>query len=241
MMSAVIAPTAPALELPQLISRYVERNLPEQSWSPKIVRIRQRGEMQLQPGRGARRFSAVEDHAVTEIAFTWQARFQLGPFVFLQVVDRYERGEGSLEGRWLGLSQFVGQSGPETSVNQALRYLLELPWVPHAMRQNGQLEWRELDERSVEVATWVGTQRAAVTLEFDAHGYIIGSRCHPNPSPQGKAAVPRPWGAHYSAYETFSGVRIPTRGEVRWQSPDGSNPYLRGTITSVQLDPGPTT
>jgi hypothetical protein len=58
------------------------------------------------------------------------------------------------------------QAGAETSFGEALRYLAELPWVPHAMTANPQLEWRHLDEGTVEVAAEVGSERAAVRLAF---------------------------------------------------------------------------
>jgi len=43
-----------------------------------------------------------------------------------------------------------------------MRYLAELPWVPQAMAVNRQLEWRELDRQTVEVATRVEPTRVAV-------------------------------------------------------------------------------
>ena len=36
-------------------------------------------------------------------------------------------------------------------------------------------------------------------------------------------------------YEAFDGVRVPTRGEVRWELPEGPFTNWRGTTTSVEL------
>ena len=200
-----------------------------------MVRVRQRGEMQLEPETRPRRTSAVQDYAVDEVAFTWRARLRSGPFQLLRVVDRYIDGKASLQGRSLGLLRLDGESSPDTSVAQALLYLAELPWVPQAMRDNRRLEWGQVDHRSVEVATRVGSQRAVVRLEFDPAGDIIASRSRAPWSDEERAPVPRPWGADFWAYEAIGGVRVPTRGEMRWQLPDGSFTHWRATITSLEV------
>lgn len=58
---------------------------------------------------------------------------------------------------------------------EAIRYLAELPWVPQAFVGNAQLEWRELDDATVEVGTVVASSRVAVRLHFDAAGDIIAA------------------------------------------------------------------
>jgi hypothetical protein len=59
-------------------------------------------------------------------------------------------------------------------------YLAEIAWVPHAILANPQLAWRELDRRTVEVATDVGA-RVAVRLVFNERGEI--ARPHVGRSP----------------------------------------------------------
>ena len=56
------------------------------------------------------------------------------------------------------------QSGSEVAAGEALRYLAELPWVPWAMEHNAELEWRKLDDRSVEVAARPGRPLVAPRL-----------------------------------------------------------------------------
>jgi hypothetical protein len=226
-----------AAALPRLVRAYVERALPPHAPTPETVRVTQAGEMWLKPGGGARPFTAVQDYAVRDVAFSWRASFPLAPLLSLRVLDRYTTGVGALEGRVLGLVPVMRQSGPETSLGEALRYLAELVWMPQAMGANSQLEWRELDERSVEVATRSAPARAAVTLQFDAAGDVASARCEDRPYRQGTSFVPRPWAGTFSEYGTLGGVRLPTRGEVRWELPEGPFTYWRGTITSLELDP----
>jgi hypothetical protein len=189
--------------------------------------------MWLKPGSRAKRFTATEVFAVDRIAFSWQARFPLlGPLA-MKVVDGYADGEGELVVRLLGLP-IQRQRGPETSIGEALRYLAELPWVPHAIAHNRELEWRQLDERSVEVATQLGPERLRVLTEFDTRGDIVRTAAT-RPRLDGKNWVPTPWAGEFGDYKVLSGIRIPTSAEVYWELPVGRYVYWRGRVTSAEL------
>jgi hypothetical protein len=111
--------------------------------------------MWQKPGGRALRFTASQRFAVDRVAFSWRARFHvLGPLA-LEVVDDYDLGEGKLEVRVLGLPVLPvrRQRGRETVIAEALRYLAELAWAPHAIATNPELDWRELEDGKAEVAT----------------------------------------------------------------------------------------
>jgi hypothetical protein len=156
--------------LPAPVRDYVERVLPDGVGSGQTVRVEQAGAMVLKPGGGARRFTATEEFAVDRVAFAWRARLPIGP-LSLRVVDSYDAGDGRLEVRLLGLP-LQRKRGPELAEGEAYRYLAEIPWAPQAIIANPQLEWRQLENRSVEVATRVRGRRLAVRLRFNDAGEI---------------------------------------------------------------------
>ena len=220
--------------LPLPVRRYVERAVSAAPTLPRLVRITQVGEMRQQPGGRWLRFSAVQELAVEEVAFDWRARFPIVPLVSLRVVDRYAAGEGLLQARLWGLIPVMSGRGQHTNEGEAIRYLSELAWVPHAMLANRGLEWRELDERTVEVATRVGPARVAVRLEFDAAGDIVSASTGERPRLAGKKIVPTPWGGVFSEYAVLGGIRVPTRAEVSWELADGPFTYWHGRVTSLE-------
>jgi hypothetical protein len=224
-------------EVPVLARRYLDRALPGGASVPRRLRIGQEGTMRLKPGGRPLRFTAVEEFAVEEVAFSWRARFPILPLVYLRVVDGYAAGAGHLEARLFGLVPVMRARGKEISEGEAYRYLAELPWVPHAILANRRLEWRELDAHAVEVATRVGAARPAVKVEFDAAGDIVGTRCDARPYREGRTSASRPWAGTFGDYAVIGGVRIPTRAEVRWELPDGAFTYWRGTVTSLEIEP----
>ncbi|MGH2580292.1 MAG: DUF6544 family protein, partial [Actinomycetota bacterium] len=152
-------------------------------------------------------FTAVEEFAVEEVAFSRRARFPVLPLVSMRVLDGYVAGEGRLEARLFGVS-FMRVGGPETAEGEAIRYLSELPWVPHAMVANRALEWADVDARTVEVATKVGSGRVAFRFEFDPSGNIIGGSAERRT--EGRKIVRRPWAGIFGEYAVVGGVRIPT-------------------------------
>lgn len=189
--------------------------------------------MWRKPGARPLRFEASEEFSVATVTFVWRARFPvLGPLA-LEVVDELAESHGRLRVRMLGIP-LQTQTGPETALGQAMRYLAELAWAPHAVAVNAALEWRETGERTVEVATSVGRDRATVHWEFDQAGDIVratGMR----PLAVGKDFVATPWGGDFSNYASFAGTRIPASADVWWDLPEGRFVYWRGRVTAVEL------
>lgn len=218
--------------LPELVRRYAERAVPGERQPGATVRVEQVGKMVLKPSAEPRRFSAIEDFAIDRVAFAWRARFPLAGPVGLRVTDSYDGQHGLLEVRVLGVP-LQRKHGAKLAQGEAFRYLAEIAWVPHAILANSQLAWRELDSRTVEVATDAGGARIAVRLLFNDRGEIERTTAE-RPRLEAGGAV-SPWIGEYSDYQEVGGVRVPTRGEVRWDLPEGPFSYWRGRVTSLEL------
>jgi hypothetical protein len=224
-------------QLPQLVRDYLARSLPPNAAAPRKVRVRQTGEMWKKPGARPMPFTATEDFAVDRVAFSWRARFRIAGPIAMTVVDEYADGDGQLRVSLLGIP-LQTQRGPETTIGEAMRYLAELAWAPHAIAVNQQLAWQQLDERTVEVACEVSAATAAVRWEFNQAGDLAratGMR----PFPLGKTFVPRQWGGDFGDYASFAGTRLPSVGEAWWELPEGRFVYWRGRITALELIEAP--
>lgn len=222
-----------AAELPPIVQGYLERVFAGDPRSTGVVRIGQLGEMVLRPGAAARSFSAVEEFAIDRVAFAWRARFPIAGPLALRVTDSYDGKDGLLDVRLLGLP-VQRKRGPELAQGEAMRYLAELAWAPQAILGNPQLGWRELDDRTAEVATTVNGDRIAVRLVFNER-WEIERTVAERPRFEADGAL-TPWVGTYGHYEELGGVRVPTRGEVRWELADGPFTYWRGTV--ISLEPG---
>ena len=221
-------------ELPRALEPYLERALPDLENVPRRVRIRQDGQMWLKPGARPKHFTAVQEYGVDQVAFVWRARFKIAGFATLRVVDRFRRGQGSLEARLFGSIPLTSEKGPAVSEGQAFRYLGELPWVPQAFLANHEIEFKELDARHVEAATDAGGTRVALTIELSEDGDVTGVSAEARPRLEDKGK-PTPWSGSFADYAELSGVRLPTKAEVRWDLPEGPFTYWSGEITGLDL------
>jgi hypothetical protein len=223
--------TPPRGPLPDLVRRYVERVLPDNGPIPRFARITQHGEMWRRPGAKPRRFSAIEEFHTDEVAFSWHARFPIGPLLVARIDDGYRDGVGWMRGSIVRIP-FLDTSDEGVTFGEAQRYLAEIPWVPHAVLANRNLYWTQIDARRVALSTFVGARRAVAVLEFDALADIV--RVHVDARPRA-GDVPRPWTGYFTDYASFGGVRIPRTAEVRWELPKGPFTYWRGQVTAFDL------
>jgi hypothetical protein len=218
--------------LPDQIARHLSQVLPDSGPTPARVQVMQTGEMIRRPGDRPLSFAAVQEYAVESVEFEWRAAFGPNRLVRLAVVDRYREGEGLLTAKVWGLVPVVRSSGPETDRGEAMRYLAELPWVPHAIASNPELTWRELGDGSVEVSTRVANTIVSVELSLDEQG-LIRSASAMRPRLGGGPAIDTPWVGEFGDYVELSGIRVPEWAEVSWDLPEGRFTYWRGEVTSL--------
>jgi len=198
------------------------------------VEITQRGQMWMKPGARPRSFTAVQRLAVDRVAFSWGARFPLLGPLELRVVDDYDAGRGALTISIFGLP-VRRQQGPETIRGEALRYLAELPLVPPALMRNGDLEFREIDQRRIEVATNVLGERLAVTLELDESGNMIRASTTMRELERDGGWRATPWGGEFRDYTQIGPLLLPAEAEAHWGLDTGRYVYWRGRITEAAL------
>ena len=125
---------------------------------------------------------------------------------------------------------FMNLSGQ--AVGEAMRYLAELPWVPDAILENGALIWNQIEAQRVRVSLG----EVAVEFRFDGAGDIVEMTAKDRPvrDPDGESRL-RDWRGRFSEYRWIGGRRIPARGEVGYDYPDGYEPYWRGEINACHL------
>jgi hypothetical protein len=218
------------MELPELVRRYAEAALHDSTSPVRAVRLTQTGEMILKPGGRRLRFDATEELAADSVEFAWRARFPIFGPLSMRVVDSYQPPDGLLEVRVLGVPVRRNR-GPELANGEALRYLAEIPWVPHAIVANHQLRWRSVGDDAVEVSTAVSAEQVAVQLIFSDDQIVRTVAERPRLETGGELTR---WVGEYADYRSFDGIRMPARGQVSWELPDGPFTYWQGTITSVE-------
>ena len=185
-----------AAPVPAIIQSFARRAVGRNP-VPRVVWLRQIGEMRATPKAQWRPFTAEQVITVHKPGFAWLARMQAMPLLSAHVLDCYINGEGLLEARLWGSLPLARLAGHETSKGELMRYLAELIWAPHAMRHNPALSWREIDVTAVEVSASSRAGPARVRLIFE-NGNLARIEADDRPA-QLDAALCRPVGKNTAA------------------------------------------
>jgi hypothetical protein len=220
--------------LPAIVRAFAERN----AWEgplPPVTRVSQRGRMWRTPGSRPLEFTAVAAYGVRQVEFSWRAKFPIaGRIAWLSIVDAYGNTGGRMDGRVWGLVPFMRTRGVDVEVGEVSRYLSELPWAPHSILGNLQLEWREVGDHAVSVGTSLGPRPVSVTFRFDGAGDIMSCFMSDRPRQVGRRAIATSWRGRFDDYVAFEhGLRMPRRGKVWWELPDGPFVYWEGEIEAA--------
>lgn len=213
------------MSVPRIVRDHVERNA---SGAPVRVRLRQAGEIRLDPAKPWWAFTAEQAMAVDTTAFVWRAQVRMAPLVTGVVEDAFEDGTGRLDARLWRWIRLAHARGPNVDRSEAQRYLAELPWCPWALLRNPDLRFEERDARTVRVSVF--DPETWVDLSFDEAGDVIGART----TTRYRATETQPWVGRFSAYRDFDGLRAPAHAEVAWEDDAGEFLYWKADVVALE-------
>lgn len=221
--------------LPPKVVRYLDLCVPSglPAASHVCTQIEQVGDIRSSPRSSWMHFTAHQSSSSSDTQFTWTAKFQMASLVTGVATDSYESGTGRLDVKLWDLIPIVRVRGPEIDRGEAQRYLAELAWNPIAFQNNKHLRFCEKDDGRVRVNI-EGDEETYVDLLFDNDtGFIVGAKALRS---NGKCVLP--WEGKFWEYTTFDGIRVPSGGEVSWETPEGKFVYWRGKVLTFRTNKG---
>lgn len=233
--------TAPGVDLaalPPIVRAFAERNGGTVGAAPVVVATQQ-AEMRLAPDQPFFALSATQRSGTRQSDFVWHAKGTMMGVVPVEVVDAYVGGAGLLEARLAGAITVAEARGAAADRGEAMRFLAELPFNPDAILNAPMLAWRQLDATHVAVSVPVGAGAASVVMSFDAAGDVDGIEAAARPRMVGDSVIETRWFGRYADYGPVGAYRLPRRGEVAWDLPEGEFVYWRGGMTSLAPLAGP--
>jgi hypothetical protein len=171
------------------------------------------------------------------IGFDWDGRIRMGLGIQCFVHDAYIGGEGLLQATLLGLIPLAKLQGtPEIAQGELLRFLAESPWYPTALLPRQGVSWLPIDDRHAQA---ILTDRGiTVEVEFQfGDNDLIEEFYTPNRHRMVNGVLHEtPWGGKVWNYEKRAGMLIPIDGEVSWKLPEGTLPYWRGHLNTINYE-----
>ena len=216
-------------EQPEPVRRYFTHALRDGCELSEAVTLEMTGRIRVGPWLSFRAHQQFRGHE-----FRWEARAGLGPVRPLHVVDRYEGGRGSTEGRFFGRFRFLHAADDDTTRSAAARAAGESMSVPASLLPGAGVSWRaEADDHLVATVS-VPPERPDVHLRIDEQG-AVGSFWLDRWGNAGQDAFGYlPFGGTVLREADFGDVVIPASFEVGWwYGTPRYAPFYRATITSV--------
>lgn len=240
--SARLAPAAIGAadisRLPEPVRRYLGVALPAGSRPVAAADIATEGTFNLSPtGESWVRFRAQQRVVTRRPGFVWSARMPVPPGLPVLVHDAYVAGEGVLRPALLGVVALGAARGtPELAQGELIRWLAEAAWYPTALAPGQGVRWEAVDAWSARATVEDGTVAATLLFRFGDDGLPESVRAEARGRTVGGTVVPTPWEGRWMDYREVQGVRVPSRGEVAWITPEGRRPYWRGAVTAIALE-----
>lgn len=223
--------------LPSLLQTYLRRVGVVGRPQVRDYRIRWHGRMRL--GRDQRWLPmTAEQHNFTapqERFFLMRASMFGLP---LEGYHRFATGAATMQIRAAGLFTVADAKGEKMNQSESVTLFNDLcAFAPGALL-GAKVEWRETGPRSLEGTFHHLGSKVRAELFFDAEGDLVSFLSYDRfQSRDGKTYLSFGWETPLSDYQQVGPARVATRGEARWQEPEGTWTYGELSIDALEYRP----
>ena len=182
-------------------------------------------------------FDAEQEMSRDDHAFTWTARAGLGFVRPLRVVDRYQRGVGSTEGRLFGRVRFMHADDPDTARSAAGRAAVESIMDPTSLLPDNGVSWQAERDDLIVARFDVPPEHAEIRMRIDTTGALrsVETMRWGNVGQEGFGYIP--FGGDIHAERRFGDVVVPSELSIGWRYGTARyKPFFQATIRASRMD-----
>ena len=220
--------------LPEAVKKWMRVSGVVGSIKPRVAVLEEKGYMRMDPDKDKWIFASVKHHIGLENpSFVWTVRAELFPGIYIHGRDRYLDGSGALQMRLFNLIKVAEEEGVH-KINQSSfqRYLLELPWYPHAAL-NPNMKWTQLEDSSARVVMTNRGISGEARFWFDEEGNVIKCSAKRYKETSGNAPLYECIGVSKNMIE-YNGIKIPGEVHVTWVLPRGDYTWFKVEVTKAE-------
>ncbi|MFW5712096.1 MAG: DUF6544 family protein [Spirochaetota bacterium] len=196
------------------------------------VRVVQSARMRLKPEQKWMPVRAVQEFTTSPPGFTWRARIQMGPLLFITGRDTYAQGCGHMLIKLMSLIPVVKARGREIDQGTLQRFLGEMVWFPQAALQD-YIRWEQIGPRQARASMTYRDVDGEGIFTFTENGMPASFTADRYREENGSYTL-RPWKITISEHRTFGGLTAPSRGSVTWKLEDGDFTWFEFEITGIE-------
>ncbi|WP_114747740.1 DUF6544 family protein [Pleomorphovibrio marinus] len=226
---------ADIVELPEPVQQWLHHSGAVGKPMIRVAKVVQKAEMQLNPGqKGWNSATAIQYSTVEEPAFLWEVNVQMNPFLVFRGRDKFVDGKGEMWIKMSGLVDVVKEKGEKIDEGSLQRYLGELVWFP-SLALSDYITWETLDETSVKATmNYKGTTGSGI-FHFNTEGEFVrfsAMRFRGNE----KDAQRKEWVLEVEDYQSFQGIRVPSKMSATWRLDEGDWTWLKLEIVDIRYN-----
>ncbi len=220
--------------LPEPVKRYLRYTGVVGKPIPQTVRLKQSGGMRPDPRRPWMKITAEEYYSINPPSFVWIASAKQAGIPIIRGRDMYRAGKGNMNIKVGSVFDVVNATGEAIDQGSMMRYLSEIVGFPSAFLCDN-IRFEAIDNNSAKVTLTDGGKSATGTLFVDDEGKLTDFVALRYVDKNGKYDL-ETWSTPVTAYGTFEGLRLPSRGKAVWKLKDGDQEYVDVEITDLQYD-----
>lgn len=221
--------SAQASSVGPVLRRYFDHALPAGPYASQGVRLTMRGRI-----KAGLWLPFTADQEGDGRSFTWRARCGWGPIKPLTVVDRFDGGQGSIDGRIFGRLRLFHAEDENTSRSAAGRAVAEGIFSPASLIGDPEVQWAADPDDGVTARREFGGEFVELRITTTAVGAVTSIRLE-RWGKVGKGAYGYiPFGADVHEERRFGSLVIPSRVTAGWwHGTPKFQPFFEASITSA--------
>ena len=198
------------------------------------VKLKQKGELRTAIGKPWLPMEANQLFVTAQPGFVRDAKIRMAPGIYLNGMDKYSDGKGSMLIKLMSIANVVDAKGPEIDQGTLLRYLAETAWFPTAALSE-YIEWRPINEKSAMAKMEYGGIGAEGIFEFNEKGQVVAFSAKRFMENEGEYCL-EDWRVVLDGHENMGGFIVPTRVKVIWELEEGDFEWFRCEVTEIEYE-----
>jgi hypothetical protein len=143
-------------------------------------------------------------------------------------------GAATMRIRPAGILTVVDAAGPAMDQGETVTVLNDLCFLAPAALLDADVSWHERDGRTVGVEYRLAGRTVRADLVFDDAGDLVDFVSDDRFRSEGDGFVAQRWSTPLTGYREVAGRRVASRGDARWDGPEGQFPYIELRIDGIE-------